>query len=187
MSAPRSRPRSFWRDTHGSAAVEFVLWLGVLTLPMMNAVDLGMYVFQKMQVQIAAQSAAQGVWRLCDKPTKLPAVQNCDDLAATIQTGAQSTSLGPLVTVAAGAPVEGYYCVNSAGALQLVGAAGSPGSPPTKPSPFNCSSVISGSTTKPGDYVQVTVSYAYAPVFSRVSMASLLTTPITRTAWMRLS
>ena len=44
-----------------------------------------------------------------------------------------------------------------------------------------------GSTTAPGDYVQVTVSYPYEPIFSQASLASLLTTPITKTAWMRLN
>ena len=39
----------------------------------------------------------------------------------------------------------------------------------------------------PGDYVQVTASYPYEPIFSQASVASLLTTPITKTAWMRLN
>jgi hypothetical protein len=35
--------------------------------------------------------------------------------------------------------------------------------------------------------VQVTASYSYVPLFSRISVASLLTSPITRQAWMRLN
>jgi len=38
----------------------------------------------------------------------------------------------------------------------------------------------------PGDYVLITVSYTYTPVFAAVSIASVLASPITRTAWMRL-
>ncbi|WP_312162152.1 TadE/TadG family type IV pilus assembly protein [Phenylobacterium sp.] len=178
---------AFWRETRGAAAAEFVLWLALLTLPLLNAVDLGIYVFQKMQVQMAAQAATHAVWRACDAPAKLPAVTNCTGLAATIQTAAQSTSLGSQITVVAGSPTEGYYCVDGAGALQVVGVAGTIGSAPTRPTPFTCATRITGSTTAPGDYVQVTVSFPYQPVFDQVSMANLLTTPITHTAWMRLN
>lgn len=177
----------FIRETKGAAAVEFVLWLAVLVLPLLNAVDLGIYVFQKMQLQMAAQAASHAVWRSCDRSTKLPAVTNCSGLATTILTAAQSTTLGTAVTVVSGSPTEGYYCINSAGALVAVGTTGTLGSAPTKPSPFTCATQVSGSTTAPGDYVQVTVSYPYEPVFGNVSMASLLTTPITKTTWMRMN
>ncbi|MBS0490731.1 MULTISPECIES: TadE/TadG family type IV pilus assembly protein [unclassified Phenylobacterium] len=185
MSARRTR--RFWRDDSGAAAAEFVLWLSLLTLPLINAVDLGVYVFKKMQVETAAQAGTHAVWRSCDTSAKLPAVSNCTGLAATIQAAVQSTSLGATVTVASGSPVEGYYCLNSSGALTLVGTAGTLGSAPTRPSPFTCAGQFSGSTTAPGDYVQVTVSYPYEPIFSQASVASLLTTPITKTAWMRLN
>lgn len=178
---------TFWRDTHGTAAAEFVLWLALLILPLLNTVDLGIYVFQKMQLQMAAQAATHAVWRACDKPAELPAVANCTGLAATIQAAAQSTSLGTNVTVVAGSPTEGYYCVNGAGALTVVGSTGHIGSPPSKPSPFTCATQVAGSTTTPGDYVQVTVSYPYQPVFDQVSMGAMLTTPITKTAWLRLN
>lgn len=181
------RAAKFWGDEAGAAAAEFVLWLGLLVLPLINAVDLGVYVFRKMQVEMAAQAGTHAVWRLCDTSSELPAVTNCSGLATTIQAAVQSTTLGSTVTVAAGSPVEGYYCVNSSGDLTLVGAAGALGSAPTRPSPFNCATQIGGSTTAPGDYVQVTVSYPYAPIFSQASVASLLTTPITKTAWMRLN
>lgn len=178
---------SFWRETRGAAAAEFVMWVTILALPVLNVVDLGMYVFQKMQLQMAAQAATHAVWKSCDKSAKLPAVANCTGLAATIQAAAQSTTLGSKVTVVAGSPTEGYYCVDGAGALQLVGTAGKIGTTPVKPSPFNCATKIASSTTVPGDYVQVTVSYPYQPVFTAVSVANLLTTPITKTSWMRLN
>lgn len=178
---------NFVRESGGSAAVEFVLWLAVLMLPLFNAIDLGIYVFQKMQLQMAAQAATQAVWHACDTSAKLPAVTNCTGLAATVQTAAQSSTLGNNVTVSTGSPAEGYYCVNSSGALQLVGTAGKIGTPPVKPNPFTCVNQFAGSTTAPGDYLQVTVSFPYKPVFRNISLASLLTTPITKTAWMRMN
>jgi hypothetical protein len=50
----------------------------------------------------------------------LPATKNCPTLNATILTAVHSTSLGSNVSLASGYPVEGYYCVNASGALQLV-------------------------------------------------------------------
>jgi len=188
FQAPRFR--RFLGDSKGAAAAEFVLWLGLLIIPMASAVDVGIYAFQKMQVEMASQAAVQAAWKACDTAGKLPATKtatNCGaDLTTTITTAAQSTSLGTGVTIASGSPVEGYYCTAADNTLQLVGATGVIGSPPTKPSPFTCATVVAGSTIAPGDYLQVTVSYSYAPVFSGVSIAELLTTPITKTAWTRL-
>lgn len=176
------------RDTRGAAAVEFVLWLGVLVVPVLSAVDLGVYAMQRMQLEIAGQATVQAAWHLCDSPTKLPATKNCTGLSTALTTAAQGTSLGSNVTISSGFPLEGYFCTDSSQALKPAGngmtwTTGQ--TPPTKPA--NCSAVIAGSKTPPGDYIQVQVSYAYTPVFSAVSVASLLTTPITRTAWMRLS
>ncbi len=67
--------RRFWRDDSGAAAAEFVLWLSLLILPLINAVDLGVYVFKKMQVETAAQAGSHAVWRFCDTSAKLPAVK----------------------------------------------------------------------------------------------------------------
>lgn len=183
----RRSPR-FLRDTRGAAAVEFVLWLAVLVVPLLSAVDLGVYAFQRMQLEAAGQAGAQAAWHLCDSSAKLPATKNCANLATTITQAAQTTSLGTNVTVAAGYPLEGYFCANSSQALLPAGTGMTwtvGQTPPTKPA--NCSAVVSGSKTAPGDYIQVKVSYAYSPVFPAVSIASLLTTPITRTAWTRLN
>lgn len=187
MRRPKPGKPGFLRDTRGAAASEFVLWLGLLIFPLLSAVDVGVYIFQKMQLEIAAQAAVQAAWSSCDEGSKLPAVENCGDLSGIITTAAQSTSLGSYVTVVAGSPVENYYCVDDLGDLLPVGTDGTIGSPPTKPTPFTCASVIGGSTTEPADYIRVTVSFDYTPVFPGVSVVSLLETPITRTAWMRLS
>jgi Flp pilus assembly protein TadG len=178
--------RPFVRDTRGAAAAEFVLWLAVLGVPLLSVVDLGVFALQKMQLELASQASVQTAWHRCDTPAKLPATRNCTGLASAMATAAQSTSLGTAVTIAEGSPVEGYYCTDGGGPLQVVGATGTIASPLTATRP-NCSTVTTGSTTPAGDYIKVTVNYTYTPVFAGVSIASLLPTTITRTAWMRLS
>lgn len=183
----RRGPRMFIADLSGAAAAEFVLWLAILTVPVLNAVDLGVYAFQRMQLDIAAQAAVQTAWHICNKTSLLPAVQNCTGLSAAMTTAAQGTSLGGDVTITTTPPSEAYYCVSASNTLVKVGTAGTFGTAPVKPAPFDCHTVVASSTTAPGDYIEVTASYPYAPVFTGVSVASLLTTPITRTAKMRLN
>src|SRR5438445_5998787 len=176
---------AFWRryrsEQKGAAAVEFALILTLLTVPILNVVDLAVYSWDKMQVDNADQVAVQAAWATCDDSSKIPATPSsyatCPLMAAAVTMAAQSTSLGTGVTVTGTA--ENYYCVNtSTNVLVTVGSF-----PATKPA--DCSSVGSASD-KPGDYVLITVSYTYAPVFSAVSIASTLATPIVRQAWMRL-
>jgi Flp pilus assembly protein TadG len=181
---PNARP--FMRDTRGAAAAEFVLWLAILVVPVLSAADLGVYAMQRMQLDIAAQAGVQAAWHLCDS-TKLPAASNCTGVSSAITTAVQTTSLGSNVTVSSGYPLEGYFCTSTGQALvpASTGMTWTLGqAPPTKPA--DCSAVVTGSKTAPGDYIQVKVSYTYSPVFPAVSVAGLLTTPITRTAWMRL-
>jgi Flp pilus assembly protein TadG len=179
--------RRYLRGRRGAAAVEMALWASVLAVPIYSAVDVGLYLHQRMQLEQAAQAAAQSAWSACNTPAKLPATQNCTALLTAVTAGAQGTSLGAKVAISAGWPSEGYYCVDGSGALQLVGAAGAVGSPPIPPSPFNCSTVVSGSTTAPGDYVQVRVSYAYSPSAPALSVVSLMQNPMVQTAWTRLN
>jgi Flp pilus assembly protein TadG len=191
MTAPRAassaalKARRFLGDSAGAAAVEFVLWLAVLIVPLFSAVDIGAYAFKKMQVQIAGQGAVQAVWHACNDTTKWPATQNCPTLLTTITRAAQGSSLGTDVTVASADVVEGYYCADASRALVAVGATGTIASPLTGPAP-TCTTVTAGSTTTAGDYIKVTVSYTYAPLFTGLSVASILGTSITHTAWMRL-
>jgi Flp pilus assembly protein TadG len=176
----------FWRDTRGVAATEFVIWLAVLVVPILSAVDIGAYAFQTMQVQLAAQAGAQAAWHACDETLgAVPATKNCPSLLTTITTAAQTTTLGSSVTVASSGVVEGYYCANGSNALVLVGTTGTIASPLTTTVP-NCKSVTATNTGNAGDYIQVTTSYTYTPIFSGLSIASLLGSTITQTAWMRL-
>ncbi|MGN6366500.1 TadE/TadG family type IV pilus assembly protein [Asticcacaulis taihuensis] len=174
----------FSRNTRGVAATEFVLWLTVLVLPLLNVVDLSMYMYQRMQVEAAAQAAVQAAWNACNTTTLLP-TKNCTGVLTTMQTAAQGTSLGTNVSLTAANVTEGYYCSNGSGTLVLVGTAGSTSALPTKPSPFTCAAT-SGSSKAPGDYLKATTSYTYSPLFPYASIVSLLNTTVTKTAWMRL-
>ena len=173
--------RRYRSEQRGAAAAEFALVLTLLTIPILNVVDLAVYSWDKMQVDNAAQVAVQAAYATCNNSSKIPATPssyaNCPTMPAAVTMAAQSTRLGTGVTVTS--TTENFYCVNtSTNVLVTVGTF-----PGTKPA--NCSSVGSASD-KPGDYVLITVSYTYTPVFSAVSIASTLVTPITRTAWMRL-
>jgi len=164
--------RSYRTDRRGAAAAEFALVLVLLVVPTLNVVDAGMYAYQRMELDNAAQTAAQKVRSTCNIPSLLPAKTNCPGFGGAVTSGAQSTPLGNAVSVSS---VEGNYCVDSSGLLVSAGTA------------KNCSAVNPTSGDSPGDYIQITASYTYTPFFSAVSLASLLTSPITRTAWMRLN
>lgn len=167
-------------DRRGAATLEFALTLILFVIPIANIVDLGAYVYQRMELENATQSAAQTAWAVCSTAANLPATPNsyanCSALPAAITTAVHGTSLGSSVSATT---TEGYYCVNTT-TNSLVSVGTFPG---TKPA--NCSSVGSASDTV-GDYIKITASYTYSPLFTAVSVTSLLATPITRTAWMRL-
>jgi Flp pilus assembly protein TadG len=173
-------------DTSGTAALEFALVAMFLIVGLLNAVDVGYYTYQRMTVENAAQAGAQAAWKNCSDPsTMLPATQNCTtqngaaaNLNAAITAAIQSSSLGTAVSLVSGYPAEGYYCVNASGSLQAVGSLSS--------KPSNCSAA-GNSAISPGDYIQVQVTYSYAPLFPGVSvMGASGITAITMTAWMRL-
>jgi hypothetical protein len=102
---------------------------------------------------------------------------NCPGLTAKVTAAVQSTSLGTNVTLQSGSPAEGFYCLNSSNALVYVSSVS------TKPA--NCSSVGEASL-QPADYIQIQTTFTYAPLFTGITVASLLTTPITSTALIRL-
>lgn len=169
---------AFGCNARAAAAVEFALPAMLLVVGLLNAVDVGYYAFIRMEVENAAQVGAQAAWKTCYDPSSmLPATQNCTGLNTAITTAIQSTSLGSSVLLASGYPTEGYYCVDSSNTLQSVGSLSS--------KPANCSGVGNASTS-PGDYIQVGVTYAYAPLFVVSVMSASGITSITKTSWMRL-
>ncbi|HEY3811696.1 MAG TPA: TadE/TadG family type IV pilus assembly protein [Caulobacteraceae bacterium] len=175
----RRRPfgllRTFGRDEGGLAAIEFALIAGTLSVALLNAVDVGIYAFKHMEVENAAQMGAQAAWKTCDT-SHIPATTACPSMSAAVTQAVQATSLGTNVTIASGYPSEGWYCVNSAGALVYVSAAAS--------KPSSCSSV--GGTSAPGDYIVIQTSYTYAPIFPGITVASAFATAMSKTTYMRL-
>lgn len=173
------RLQRLFRDTRAAASAEFVLILPGIAFVLFNVVDLSMYIWTKMQVDLAAHEAVGAARVLCDTAAELPATTNCANLNATMSTAAQSTSLGSSVNVDTANTTERYYCANSSGVLVQVALA-------TATPPSNCSATVAGSTTAPGLYIGVTASRAFNPIFAGASITSALATPITRTAWLRL-
>ena len=171
--------QSFRQDSRGVAAVEFSIAATLVIVGILNAVDLGLYEYRRMEVENAAQVGAQAAWKACyDTSAMLPATTKCAGLNDAITAAIQSTSLGTAVSLTSGYPTEGYYCVNTSGALQSVGSLSS--------KPADCSDAGDLSAS-PGDYIQVSVSYAYAPLFSNLTvMGASGISSISMTSWMRL-
>jgi Flp pilus assembly protein TadG len=171
------RLRPFAREERASAAIEFAATASLLSVGLLNAVDMGYYMYQRMQVENAAQVGAQAAWKTCTQST-LPATQNCSGLNAAITAAIHSTSLGTAVGLASGYPTEGYYCANNSNVLQSVGGLGN--------RPTDCSAAGNAGAS-PGDYIQVRVNYSYAPLFPGITVMSATgITSITMTSWMRL-
>ena len=156
------RPSGRWlADRSGAAAVEFAIWLAVIAYPLLNTIDLGLYVFRTMEVSNAAQMAVQAVYNQCSQGYSSPYKTNCTPVLSNAETeGAQSTSLGSAVTIS-----DTSECLNGA--------------------------VTSGAQTacptNSGDYIAVTVSYTYVPMFRGASIVNLLNTTVSRTHWTRMS
>ncbi|HEX2633019.1 MAG TPA: TadE/TadG family type IV pilus assembly protein [Bradyrhizobium sp.] len=163
-------------DQRGVAAVEFGLFAIFLAVALANVTDTSIYIYQRMQVENATQVAVQAAWKACD-PSQLPATTKCTGLTTALQNAIQSTSLGASITLVAGSPSEGYYCVNSSNALQRVSDVSS--------KPADCTAAGTPSL-QPGDYIQVQTTFTYAPLFPGLSVSSTFPTPINRTAMMRL-
>lgn len=159
-SSSPTRPRRYLADRSGAAAVEFAIWLFVIAYPLLNVIDLGLYVFRTMEVSNAAQMAVQSIYNACSQGVTSPYVTGCSNFSSAETSGAQSTSLGNAVTV-----TDTTECLN--GTVKS-------GSQSTCPSTS-------------GAYIAVTVSYTYHPMFSGASITSLLTTTVIRTHWTRMA
>jgi len=170
------RTKAIWVDQRGVAAIEFGFFAIFLSFALANVTDVSIYVYQRMQVDNATQVAAQAVLKTCS--SKLPATTSCTGLTTAVNNALGSTSLGASVSLISGSPSEGYYCVNSSNALQLVNAV-------TSPKPADCTAAGTPSL-QPGDYIQVQTTFSYTPLFGRLSVASAFATPITSSAMLRL-
>jgi Flp pilus assembly protein TadG len=166
---------SAWTDQRGVAAIEFGIFAILLSAALANVTDVSIYVYQKMQVENATEVAVQAALKTCS--TSLPATTNCPSLMTAMQNALQSTSLGNAVALQSGSPAEGYYCINTLGALQYVSAVSS--------KPADCTAA-GMPALQPGDYIQVSTTFTYRSLFPGLSVANLFPTPINRTAIMRL-
>ena len=169
------RARAIWADQRGVAAIEFAFFAIFLSLALVNVTDVSIYIYQRMQAENATQVAAQAALKTCS--SQLPATTNCSGLTTAVNNALGSTSLGTRVSFIPGSPSEGYYCVNSASALQFVSNVS------TKPA--DCTAAGTPSL-QPGDYLQVQTTFHYAPLFPGLSVSSTFATPINRTALVRL-
>ena len=89
----------------------------------------------------------------------------------------QGTTLGSEVTLQSQSPSEGYYCLNTSNALEYVGGIHN--------RPADCTAT-GRPNLQPSDYIKIGTTFTYQPMFSGITVAGLLSTPITKTAWMRL-
>lgn len=163
--------KAYRKNQRGAAAAEFALVLSLLTIPILNVVDVGIYIYDRMELDNSAQAAVQRAWALCAAAGDVPATSNCTGVSSAMAAAVQNAPLGTGVTITSTS--EQYCCPGTTLACQ--------GSVTTT-TPADCTS-----GEAPGDYIFATVSYTYAPLFTGVSVASLLATPMTRAASMRLS
>jgi Flp pilus assembly protein TadG len=171
-------PRRILKDGSGVATIEFAFVSGVLVLALLNGLEFARWSFQKMEMANAVHSATHAVWSACDV-NHLPAKTNCTGLTAAVTNGLKSTSLGTAVTLSSTFPSEAYFCVNSSNALQQVALY-------TDPKPANCAAA--GDTTRvPGDYVSITATYQYTPLFgSPLTFGNMLPSTMTASGFIRL-
>ncbi len=174
----RPSARASWgrvrRDQSGATAIEFGLIAAILVFLLLNGVDLGRYLYLRTQVENAAQAGAHWIWEKCD-PMKLPVMTRC----YSGQSAAQTAVAGVISSVLAGVSgdqvtlTEGFYCTDAAGALHSVTNMAS--------LPTQC---VSGAV--PGDYIQVRITYGFAPLFGNLTVAQAFGTSISMTSYMRL-
>ena len=167
--------RRFGRDQEGIAAIEMALVTMMFSTALINAVEVGRYGLALMQVDNAAQAGVAAANHACDIE-HLPATANCPTLYATVGTAVQSTTLGNRISVQ-GQISEGWYCVNSAKALQYMA--------PVNAKPADCTAAQNPTGT-PGLYLGVHATYVYEPIFPGLTIAETFVTPVNRTAWARL-
>jgi Flp pilus assembly protein TadG len=149
------------KNHDGNVMIEFAFIAPILVVLIMNILDFSRLIWARMEVDYSAQMGAQAAYKTCSTGT-LPAITNCASLNTVVTSAIHATSLGTDVTLTSGYPTETYYCVSGT-ALQSV--ATYPSSPPA-----DCSAY--GSSSAPGDYIEVDVAYSYSPTFAGLSLAS---------------
>ena len=163
--------KQIWHDQRGSIAIEFALIAGFLVFLLLNGMELGRYIYLRSQLENATQAGGHAVWKACD-PTKLPIATKCSPEGKTAVKTVVSSMFGTVddddITL-----TEGYFCTSADGVLHAV----------TNPAslPSVCQTGIVA-----GDYVQVQITYSYAPLFANLTLGRLFGTSISTTSYMRL-
>ena len=170
----RKHAKAFGQDRRGTAAIEFAFFVSFLSVATLNVAEISVYIYQRMQVENAAQMGAQAVWKTCNTSSLLPATTNCSGMTTALTNSVQSTALG--ARVQSSSPTEGYYCVTAQNALQYMSSVDS--------KPADCSAV--GSTAQPADYITIQTSFNYTPMFAGLTIGGMFPTTIQQTTTMRL-
>jgi Flp pilus assembly protein TadG len=148
----------------GNVIIEFAFIAPVLIVLILNILDFSSLIWDQMEVDYSAQMGSQAAYKTCSTGA-LPATSHCSGLNTAVTNAIHSTSLNTGVALVTGSPSETYYCVSGT-TLQSV--ATYPSSPPA-----DCSAY--GSSSAPGDYIEVDVNYSYTPTFAGLSLASAKT------------
>jgi|SRR6185437_4334421 len=171
----RQNVKAFGRDRRGTAAIEFAFFVGFLSVATLNVAEVSIYIYQRMQVENAAQMGAQAVWKTCNTSSLLPATTKCAGLTTALNNSVRSTALGARVQSAS--PTEAYYCVTAQNALQYMSSVDS--------KPVDCSAA-GNSAAQPADYITIQTTFNYAPMFAGITVGTLFPTTIQQTTTMRL-
>lgn len=174
--------RSFLRDCRGAIAAETALVSGFLVVLIAQVLDFGWFAYCSVQVRMAAQAAAAESAVVCTQDFMLPATVNCGSgLKSKMQTAANEVSIGGAITIADADLKEAYYCPDpdSNNALVKVGEV------TDDPKPADCTAVGSPKDT-PGDFVHVTVTYTFTPLFPGLSAISYSGNTMKSEGWMRV-
>ena len=199
----------YWKSERGASAMEFGLVLFLLTIPVLNVVDLAFYAFTWMQTQNAAQMGAQAAFSNCNTPNSLPATTSCAQgysannltLYDVVYQGIQESALNSTVTLNSTIS-DGYYCSSSSNVLSQVGNVGyayadtdtigdsinGSNLAPTAAANTTCSGFgYQDTQATPGEYVTVNVTHTYQSIFPGMTVVALLPATMTATAYARLS
>lgn len=149
------------------------MFLLILAPLILNLVDIGLYVFQRMEVENAANSGAQAMFANCSASD----FNTCDktNVNNAITSAVQSTILGNKVAWQNSGTFwtdVTKYCPDQATNSLVVQST-------------QCSSTTSTGDF-PGTYAKITVRYPFAPAFPGVTLASGLTGNIDYTTYVRL-
>jgi hypothetical protein len=181
--------RRYRRDESGTASSELVLVVWLLSIPVLWITDVTYYVYQRMEVGTATQAAAQAIWSTCNATSMMPATVKCSGMATARDAAVASTSLGTNVSVTS--TTEDYYCLVGSPATLYGLVAHSKMSSLTATKPANCAAngIGGSSTDSPGDYVYVTTTFTFTPIFPGFSLVTMFGLPstLTETVWTRIA